>query len=197
LPARSGPRGVRLRIELGGRDPSATPQVSRLIKIYSPAGYRHGNIEIPYGPGDKLVLERALTRLPGGTSVPASDILDRTDVLIGERAYRAKLIAFPALEPGCVLELRYRLRRDNVVFIPTWAFETTIPVRESTIEVTFPTGLIYTVRIPKSRGMLIEEADQALPLDDATRYTWTARKVAATPSNSRRRIRMCCVPACT
>lgn len=73
--------------------------------------------EIPYAKNQRARNIAARVVRPDGTSVDVepSAIFTREVVRIGREALRVKSFAFPALEPGCIIEYQYRIYSDDIL----------------------------------------------------------------------------------
>ncbi|WP_438480811.1 DUF3857 domain-containing transglutaminase family protein [Oleiharenicola lentus] len=107
------------------------------IKIFNDQGVaRHAKIELPYDDrtGHLSAIE-ARTIKPDGTIVELSskEIYDRVVVRSGNQRIRVKSFAPPALEPGAIVEYRYRsFNERNRAFFP-FLFQGEFPTRSATV----------------------------------------------------------------
>jgi transglutaminase-like putative cysteine protease len=59
--------------------------------------------------------------------------------------YKRKTFTFPLLEPGCIVEYRYRVFSDSFWRLRPWYFQSDIYTLKSTFSTTIPNGYIYNV----------------------------------------------------
>ncbi len=89
------------------------------IKIFNERGREaRSKIELPYLNGNKIKDVSARTIKPDGTIVELDkkDVFDKTVVKYGGLKLKAKSFAMPAVEPGSVIEYRWReVRGDNFI----------------------------------------------------------------------------------
>src|SRR5262249_37415816 len=103
------------------------------IKIFNERGKdSQSKIDIPYGPDVEIKDLAARTIKPDGSivEVQKKEIFDRTIVKQGGQKIRAKSFAMPAVEPGSIIEYRYReVRNNSFSFYERLDFQRDIPVQ--------------------------------------------------------------------
>jgi hypothetical protein len=81
------------------------------IKIFNDRGRRYGDIQLPYKVElGKITDVQARTIRPDGTilEVEGRDIFDKLIFKNSEGTHRAKVFSMPGVEPGSIIEYRYR-----------------------------------------------------------------------------------------
>jgi len=103
------------------------------VKVFNDRGKEsQSKIDIPYDNNTEIKELAARTIKPDGTIVelPKKDIFDRTIVKQGGNKVRAKSFAMPNVEPGAVIEYKYReVRNNSLSFYERLDFQRDIPVR--------------------------------------------------------------------
>lgn len=111
------------------------------IKILNQAGIEEvGNVDIDYYIDDKLRSIKAQTVSPDGKKykVDKKAILEKT-----VDDYITKTIAFPNLEPGCIIEYTYSYSNDRFGYITPWHFQSDIYTLYSEFKLHLYPGLIF------------------------------------------------------
>ena len=94
-----------------------------------------------------------LLKLEGATYALASDgSVIRTE-LSDEGIFKEKVdadrtrhrLTMPALTPGCIVELRYKIRFDRLEAMEDWRFQYDVPCRWSEYRVTYPKQVMYAI----------------------------------------------------
>ncbi len=70
--------------------------------------------------------------------------------------YRRKTFTFPALEPGCIVEYKYRVFSDSFRYLRRWFFQTDIYTLKSAFSVSVPNGFEYNVSYQNIKPYLTE-----------------------------------------
>src|SRR5262245_10931607 len=158
-------------------------RVERRLKIYSSEGFGYGEAMIRYLATEEIAGIKAKTWLPSGKDVKAKEIHDVTlaEDKASERSFwiKEKVIAFPDLAPGVVLDLSYDHRIKNPIFLPAWEFQGDLPIRESSFTATLPEGVVYTVDKVNPGRIEIEEQESRSIQSKTFEGKWTARQVPA------------------
>ena len=118
------------------------------IKIVSAAGYEWGNHVITLYTKKKREI---LDKLEGATySLSLDGSIQKTelddDMIFKEKAdedFTRYRFTLPGLQPGCVIEFRYRIRYSSPFLLPTWHFQSTIPTLWSEYRTLVPTTMAY------------------------------------------------------
>lgn len=89
------------------------------IKIFTQAGTKHADIEIPFIKGfDDIKDVRARTIRPDGSVVNfEGKPFDKTVVKVSGMKYLAKAFTFPDVQPGSIIEYKYRDQYDPNLYI--------------------------------------------------------------------------------
>lgn len=89
------------------------------IKIFTQAGAKYGDIEIPYAKGFSSINNlRARTIRPDGSIVEfQGKPFDKIIVKSGGLKVLAKTFTLPDISPGCIIEYRYKEQRDQESYI--------------------------------------------------------------------------------
>ncbi len=85
------------------------------IKIFTEAGKDLGDVQVPYRDGQTAIDDiRARTiRQDGTIAIFEGKPFDKEIVKAGGIKYRAKTFSLPDIQPGCIIEYKYRERYDN------------------------------------------------------------------------------------
>jgi len=125
----------------------SSPLSSRLtvhtrVKILTEQGKRWGQMEIPHSRYNRLQEVQGRTVLPDGRSLPlGSEGKFERRISQREKRYVTSL-AFPGVEVGAILDLRYEIRFDSYFFLlQPWYFSDELPVLHSEIAYLIPQGL--------------------------------------------------------
>ncbi len=113
------------------------------IKIFTAAGKKYGDIEIPYNKSVASVNDlKARTILPNGTVVefkgkPFEKVIAKSG---GIKVYEATF-SFPDVQPGCIIEYKYRLQYDSDYYWNiTWNIQEDLFTRDALFSIRPPTG---------------------------------------------------------
>jgi hypothetical protein len=118
-------------------DPEAMTSEYLRIKIFSEEGKKQADVELTFAPGYPLWGSvsniEARTIKPDGTIVPfTGKIYDKTVVKVGRNAVKAKTFSLPDVQPGGIIEYRYKRRWTNqYIFNTHWSVQQDIPVVRS------------------------------------------------------------------
>ena len=103
------------------------------IKVFTERGREsQSKVDIPFGKDEEIRDLAARTVKPNGQVVELrkEDIFERTIVKVSGVKIRAKSFALPGVEPGSVIEYRWReVRNDDVLFYERLPFQRDIPVQ--------------------------------------------------------------------
>lgn len=106
------------------------------IKIFTERGKeQHGQVELPFLGRTKISDIAGRTIKPDGTIVELKKdaVFERTLVKTGDVKVKAKTFAMPAVEPGCIVEYRWKeTRNDAVAHFLHLDFQREIPVQRIT-----------------------------------------------------------------
>ena len=99
-----------IRVDDGGQNDLVLSHYVR-IKIFTERGRdKHSKIDIPYISGVKIKDVAARTIKPDGSIVELlkDDIIEKTVVKVSGLKLRTKTFAFPGIEPGAIIEYRWK-----------------------------------------------------------------------------------------
>ncbi|HET7150021.1 MAG TPA: DUF3857 domain-containing protein [Candidatus Acidoferrum sp.] len=85
------------------------------IKIFTEAGKKWGDVEIPFVKGrDNIKDVRARTIAPDGSIVPfTGQVFEKEIVKAGGFKVLEKTFTMPAVQPGCIVEYKYKVQHDT------------------------------------------------------------------------------------
>ena len=104
-----------IRVDDGGQNDLVLSHYVR-IKIFNERGReKYGKIDIPYFNGIKIKDVAARTIKPDGTIIELAktDIIEKTVVKASGLKLRTKTFAFPGIEPGAIIEYKWKEVRSN------------------------------------------------------------------------------------
>src|SRR6185369_7845515 len=104
-----------IRIDDGGENDLVLNHYVR-IKIFTERGRdQYSKIDIPYLSGIKIKDVAARTIMPDGSIVELlkDDIIEKTVVKVSGLKLRTKTFAFPGIEPGAIIEYKWKEVRSN------------------------------------------------------------------------------------
>jgi hypothetical protein len=89
--------------------------VFRRLKILTPAGREYGNIEISYFKGWTKVQDFEARLIPpdGGPRPFTGQVFEKTALRAGGLRMTVKTAALPNVEPGCIIDYRYKIVADS------------------------------------------------------------------------------------
>ena len=157
----------------------------RRIKILTEGGYDWGTVEITYHAEDDM--ERVVD-IDGQTFTVSESgevirhELDGDDVFEEEvnDAVERKRFTLPALEPGAVIEYRYKMRKENPILMPEWTFQASEPTLWSEYTVEIPDLFTYVQLIIGAPEFQIREQGAVhSPLGLARELRWAMKDVPA------------------
>ena len=135
----------------------------RRIKILSQAGYTWGDYAVQYY--DKSGVQR-VEGIEGQTFVLETDGSVRREKLDKKSIFdedvdgdwRRKRFTLPSLNPGAVVEYRYRLVSKYATSLPNWDFQTSEPTRWSEFCVEIPSVLDYAMVLQELPSFDVHES---------------------------------------
>jgi len=138
--------------------------VSVRLKILTEQGLDFAEYTIDHNEDDRLTNLEARTVLPGGKVIPVpEDAIFRrksTARSFDSRrrssfAFYETAIAFPAVEPGAILDFTYEIRFPYHYFTRPWSFQTYIPTLHSevTYEIPKPYEVVFLPRVTFNRQL--------------------------------------------
>jgi hypothetical protein len=145
------------------------------VKIFNKNGFIHGNVEIPQwmhsGQTDELSELVATTYNYTNGEIVRTE-LDRKQTFTEKKSTYLTLTKFtmPNLQPGSVIEYKYRLKIFNVFNFKTWEFQSDIPKLHSEFLALLPAIYNYNVSI---RGPLKLTSNTAVIQRECLRISGT------------------------
>jgi hypothetical protein len=142
----------RIGMEFNGRDFDVFFSHSRRIKVFDVAGFKEGNLAIPYRSrrNDQSLIDLDVQiTLPNGEKQKVTTENIYTEKL--SKNLWAKKVFIPNLQKGAVIEYRYKLRSNDFFALYDWYFQDEMPVRWSEVEVSIPEyyEYVYLMRTTK------------------------------------------------
>ncbi len=119
------------------------------IKILDSKGFDSGNIEVPLYVGaredEKLRDIQGFTIIKNADGTTTKTELNTKEIFTVKKNDHWNLVRFamPALKPGCVVEYKYVLRSPFIQEFRSWDFQSNIPKKWSSYQVTIPRTLNY------------------------------------------------------
>lgn len=150
----------------------------RRIQIFRTDAYRFANVEIPYHSTEKIEMVEAHTLTKSGKRVDVQR-LDMHESRTGE--WRQLVFAFPEVEPGCVVEFRYKVRSHNFYYLRPWVFQSDIPTERSELSVKLPQGFEYAAVVNNADFVTgpdtVEIASVTHESQKIRQFTWRAHSL--------------------
>jgi len=152
----------------------------RIVKIFNIKGHQYANLAIPYSPRNEIEDLQARTISPSGkiTVVNSEDIYDinlyPNFMLYSDQ--RSRLLTFPAIENGSIVEYRFNIRYAGHTFGNSWTFQDNIPVLYSKFEIQIPGDAEPVYKIS---GIDIEPTIKEAPEGFKAKYVWEAKNLEA------------------
>lgn len=143
------------------------------IKIFTEEGKKYGDIELPFIKGLFDVKDvRARTIRPDGSIVNfEGKPFEKTVVKAGGIKVLEKTFSLPDVQPGCIIEYKYRKQYDpNVYWNISWEVQQDLFMREAKFSIKPPTGanapglMWQTIGLPNGQK-LQKEKDGSYALD--------------------------------
>ncbi|MGH9940990.1 MAG: DUF3857 domain-containing protein [Pyrinomonadaceae bacterium] len=124
-----------VRVDDGGESDLVFSHYLR-IKIFTDRGREtEGTVELPFFSGSRIKDIAARTLKPDGQIVELKkeDVFEKTIVKAGDLKLRAKSFVLPAVEPGAIIEYRWReVRANSSIRNARLQFQRNIPVHQVT-----------------------------------------------------------------
>lgn len=128
---------VQLR-DLASQDVSSTLSVTVRLKILSEAGLEHAEVVVPHSSYLRLFSFTGRTVLPDGRVVQLPKDAKFERKLSEREKVFVTSVAFPAVEVGAILDYRYEMRFDSILFLEPWYFSERVPVRRAELTYQVP-----------------------------------------------------------
>ena len=171
-PASPGSSAMILYRETITNDPEAWESHYYRIKVFTDAGKKYADIEIPY-PKDvfKVTDLKARTIHPNGTVVEyTGNPFDKVVVKTRRVSFLAKTFTLPDVQVGSILEYRYTLRWDSSLLYATkWLVQDELFTRKAHFSVRPHLGEGYNFHwislLPKGYGGAQKQKDGTVQMD--------------------------------
>jgi hypothetical protein len=153
-------------------------ETHRIVKVFDSRGERFANVVVSYSEGSTVEDIEARTISPSGkiTVLDPADVFDASlypnFVFFSDR--RAKLFTLPAVEPGAVLEYRYRIVIRDRTLWHAWTFQHDVPTLHSRFTLVKPGEWPLRYR---TYGIEIAPRDVAVPQGFKSTTVWEARDI--------------------
>ena len=122
---------VRVQDEVDGYDVRSVERHYLRIKVFTERGKEaQSKIDIPYRGSGKIsdIAGRTIKADGTITDLKKDAVFDRTIVKTGDIKVKVKSFAMPAVEPGCIIEYRWKETRD-IAFYMRVHFQRNIPIQ--------------------------------------------------------------------
>jgi len=131
-------------------------EVHTRIKIFTEAGYKHGEVYIPYYLKSESIsnVEAQVINLDGTITKLKNNNIFREKI---SNNYHQLKFTLPNLSPQCIIEYKYKVQSSRFLTTREWYFQKNIPVRHS--KITFQTPEIFNYRSIMQNIDLIKEKD--------------------------------------
>ncbi|RZJ69906.1 DUF3857 domain-containing protein [Flavobacterium sp.] len=120
------------------------------IKVYKKEGLSLANLEIPYYIGykelrpEQLRVEEAATYNLVGGKVQKTKVA--SNAVFKEKVneyWKTTTIVFPDVKPGSIIEIKYKLKSENIQTFPSFKFQREIPVEYAEYKTEIPVNYQY------------------------------------------------------
>ncbi|MFN7973979.1 MAG: DUF3857 domain-containing protein [Acidobacteriota bacterium] len=137
-------------LELSGKTLSSYLDVYTRVKVLKPEGKPHGTVTLFSSDFYRMKDLEARVHLPDGKVVdlpPDAKFEKKFDA-----KYDRAIVAFalPEVAPGAIVEYRYRVYFDSVLFPEPWYFQDVIPVAHSEVSCTIPKSFVFKPEVVKT-----------------------------------------------
>lgn len=133
------------------------------IKILSESGYSLGHVTIPYHSNKKI---QDVKDIQGQTFYLSEAGKEKRRKLSKKSIHKKNIdkehvavgFTLPELQPGCVIEYRYKIISKHPKYLPDWYFQSHAPVRWSEYRIRIPENFEYLTIFPSGQEMHINES---------------------------------------
>lgn len=150
----------------------------RRVQIFRTDAYRFANVEIPYHSSEQIEFVEAHTLAKDGSKVSVRPS-DFHEARTGE--WRKLVFAFPDVQPGSVVEFRYKVRSHNFYYLRPWVFQSEIPTERSELSVKLPENFEYAAVVNNSDFVTgpdtVEIASVSHEESKIRLFTWRAQSL--------------------
>jgi len=167
-----------MEVFAGGELGFSSFETHRIVKVFDARGERFANVVIPYSGGSTVEDIEARTISPSGriTVLDPDHVYDASlypnFVFFSDQ--RARLFTFPAVEPGAILEYRYRITIRDRTLWHSWTFQHDVPTLISRFTLVKPGEWPLNYR---TYGIDIRPRDVKVPQGFKSTTVWEARDV--------------------
>lgn len=173
-PKQPGAHAMILELTDSEDDTEGTSFVYERVKIFTDEGKKYGDIEIPYIKGRFAISDiKARTIHPDGTVIPFSgQVYDKLVVKSKTYKFQAKTFTMPDVQPGSVIEYRYRKGWEkNYLYDTHWELQEALYMKKATYSIKPYRGEIYGFRymgvgIPKGEEIKESQGTYTLQVHD-------------------------------
>lgn len=126
------------------------------IKIFTEAGKKWGDVEIPFVNGRDDVKDiRARTVRADGTVVPfTGQVFEKEIVKAGGIKVLEKTFTMPAVQPGCIVEYKYKVQHDTSFYWSiSWSVQDDLFTRDADFSIHPPQGAGAPALYSRSFGL--------------------------------------------
>jgi hypothetical protein len=159
-PAAPGAHAMILELSRIENDDSSYEEAYYRIKIFTEEGKKHADVEIPFfkDAGFDITGIKARTIRPDGSVVPFNGkIYEKTIVKNRDYKFLAKTFTLPEVQPGSIIEYRYRKVWDNTLLYNTsWTLQEDLFIKRGYFKIMpstrSPYGTLWqTFRLPEGK----------------------------------------------
>jgi hypothetical protein len=144
------------------------------IKVFNQAGADEAaDVEVSCWDDDSFRGFKAHTVTPDGDEHDVG----RRDVRTQESgSRRIKVFSLPSVEPGSILEYKYRIHHDRFGYLDPWYFQNDLYTFHSEINLKLDPGFTYT-SVTNNCGSGASPVKDIHPRTNVTTYTWTQKEL--------------------
>ncbi len=144
------------RIELSGKTLSAFADIYHRVKILKPEGREFGTVSIFSSDYYRMKKLAARIHLPDGTIRDLSkDALFTKKYSAGYDRYVTSFV-LPEVTAGSIVEYRYRLYFDSILFPTPWFFQDQIPTLRSQVTCSIPKNYAFKPQVVRTVNRNVE-----------------------------------------
>lgn len=151
--------------------------VHRRMKIFNEEGKEAANVTIKYDPSSSQILElKAQTILPSGKKIRVKEFFDEK---VGDWM-KQKKFTFPGVENGAVVEYRFVILMESLVYPPVWNFQHEYYTLKSELEFVVRQGFVFNVNYinPLQLDLTPEKEEYSIQnWEKVTRYHWIVENI--------------------
>ncbi|MDD2985002.1 DUF3857 domain-containing protein [Flavobacterium sp.] len=125
-------------------------EVEMKIKVYKPEGFKWADVEIPYYIGYEKLKDEKIEILSAFTYNLVDNAIDKQKVTKESKfdnqlnEFWSKItVSFPSVKAGSIIELKYKLKTENISILPEFQFQYEIPVNYAELLTEIPEFYLY------------------------------------------------------